>query len=137
MPSQQLRGFSPRRYLVDDTAVDRRPPLGVVGESFVFPLPSLSLKVIEKHVGFTRKLSETDGAWAICRYIEAIETSDPRRAGCDHGGDPRLQRGTRRRDPGGNGVGPKGECMGGYNSALRGCGGACGEYPLIPNNAGP
>src|ERR1700693_5999470 len=51
--------------------------LDVVRDSVVFPLPSLSLKVIEKHVGFTRKLSETDGAWAICRYIEATETADP------------------------------------------------------------
>jgi predicted RecB family nuclease len=49
----------------------------VVRESVVFPLPSLSLKVIEKHVGFTRKLSETGGVWAICRYIEATEISDP------------------------------------------------------------
>src|SRR6202162_795923 len=51
--------------------------LDVVRASVVFPLPSLSLKVIEKHVGFTRKLSETNGAWAICRYIEATEISDP------------------------------------------------------------
>jgi uncharacterized protein len=51
--------------------------LDVVRESVVFPLPSLSLKVIEKRVGFTRTLSETGGVWAICRYIEATETFDP------------------------------------------------------------
>jgi predicted RecB family nuclease len=51
--------------------------LDVVRESVIFPLPSLSLKVVEKHVRFTRRLSETGGAWAICRYIEATETSDP------------------------------------------------------------
>ena len=51
--------------------------LDVVRESVIFPLPSLSLKVVEKHLGFTRQLSETGGTWAICRYIEATETSDP------------------------------------------------------------
>jgi len=44
--------------------------------SLAFPKPSLSLKVIEKYVGFERKLPESNGAWAMCRYIEATETSD-------------------------------------------------------------
>jgi predicted RecB family nuclease len=35
------------------------------------------LKAIEKYVGFERKLPESNGAWAMCRYIEATETSDP------------------------------------------------------------
>jgi uncharacterized protein len=51
--------------------------LGIVRESVAFPLPSLSLKVIEKFVGFQRKLPDTDGAWAMARYIEATEASDP------------------------------------------------------------
>ena len=34
------------------------------------------LKAIEKYVGFERKLPESNGAWAMCRYIEATETSD-------------------------------------------------------------
>ncbi len=50
--------------------------LAVVRRSLVFPRPSLSLKVIEKYVGFERKLPESNGAWAMCRYIEATETSD-------------------------------------------------------------
>ena len=40
------------------------------------PLPSYSLKVVEKHVGFERKLVDTGGAWAIAKYIEAVETED-------------------------------------------------------------
>lgn len=51
--------------------------LGVVRTALVFPRPSLSLKVIEKYVRFARKLPESNGAWAICRYIEATETSNP------------------------------------------------------------
>src|ERR1700693_3642196 len=77
----KLRLYLDRYGDRDDTAVHLLGQLvnlfDVVRESVVFPLPSLSLKVIEKHVGFTRKLSETDGAWAICRYIEATEISDP------------------------------------------------------------
>jgi len=77
----KLRLYLDRYGDRDDTAVHLLGQLvnlfDVVRESVVFPLPSLSLKVIEKHVGFTRKLSETDGAWAICRYIEATETADP------------------------------------------------------------
>jgi predicted RecB family nuclease len=38
---------------------------------------SYGLKEVEKLAGFTRKLSDAGGAWAMCRYIEATETSDP------------------------------------------------------------
>ena len=43
----------------------------------VLPLPSYGLKVIEKHVGFTRRLPEGRGDWAMARYIEAVEAPDP------------------------------------------------------------
>lgn len=47
-----------------------------VTNSVVLPLRSYGLKVVEEHIGFRRKLSETDGTWAIARYIEATETID-------------------------------------------------------------
>jgi predicted RecB family nuclease len=42
--------------------------------SVVLPLPSYSLKVIEKYVGFRRTQGEYGGDWAIAQYIEATET---------------------------------------------------------------
>jgi predicted RecB family nuclease len=50
--------------------------LEVFRKSVVLPLPSYSLKVVEKFVGFERTLSEASGQWSIARYIEAIETSN-------------------------------------------------------------
>lgn len=41
------------------------------------PVPSYSLKVVERYVGFVRKLPEARGDWAMAKYIEATETSDP------------------------------------------------------------
>lgn len=40
----------------------------------VLGLPSYSLKVIERHVGFTRSIPEGSGDWAIAKYVEAVET---------------------------------------------------------------
>ncbi len=40
------------------------------------PLPSYSLKVVERYVGFKRSQSDYGGDWAMARYIEATETSD-------------------------------------------------------------
>ncbi|HEY6146860.1 MAG TPA: TM0106 family RecB-like putative nuclease, partial [Thermoanaerobaculia bacterium] len=45
-------------------------------QSVLLPVPSYSLKVVERWVGFERRLSETDGRWAMARYIEAVETKD-------------------------------------------------------------
>jgi len=50
--------------------------LPTVRKSVVLPLPSSSLKVVERHVGFQRRLPEARGQWAMARYIEATETSD-------------------------------------------------------------
>ena len=47
-----------------------------VKNSVVLPISSYGLKVVEKHVGFERKLAEARGDWAMARYIEAVETSD-------------------------------------------------------------
>lgn len=53
--------------------------LPVTQESVVLPLPSYSLKVVERHVGFERTQAEYGGNWAMAAYIEAVETNDPTR----------------------------------------------------------
>jgi predicted RecB family nuclease len=40
------------------------------------PVPSYSLKVIERYVGFERSIPEANGQWAIAQYIEATEFGD-------------------------------------------------------------
>jgi len=50
--------------------------LRVTQESIALPLPSYSLKVVEKYYGYERKLPEANGNWAMAKYIEATETED-------------------------------------------------------------
>jgi predicted RecB family nuclease len=50
--------------------------LTVVKASVVLPLPSYGLKVVEKFVGFKRRLAEYQGSLAMARYIEACETAE-------------------------------------------------------------
>lgn len=50
--------------------------LPITRESVILPVPSFSLKVIEQHIGYERKLPEGNGQWAMARYIEATETCD-------------------------------------------------------------
>jgi len=50
--------------------------LRVTQESIALPLPSYSLKVVEKYYGYERKLPEANGSWAMAKYIEATETED-------------------------------------------------------------
>lgn len=50
--------------------------LPIVETSIVLPLPSYSLKVIEKYVGFRRTQDEYGGDWSMARYVEAVETED-------------------------------------------------------------
>ncbi|MGH9389347.1 MAG: TM0106 family RecB-like putative nuclease, partial [Vicinamibacteria bacterium] len=49
----------------------------ILTASVVLPVPSYGLKVVEKYIGFKRKLEEYGGDAAIARYIEATEASDP------------------------------------------------------------
>ncbi|MCK4786562.1 MAG: TM0106 family RecB-like putative nuclease [Desulfobacteraceae bacterium] len=51
--------------------------LPITQRSIALPLPSYSLKVVEKYVGFKRTLDDVAGDWAMAKYIEAIETEDP------------------------------------------------------------
>jgi predicted RecB family nuclease len=66
----------------DDTGVADRvlasllDLLAITEQSIVLPLPSYSLKVIEKYVKFRRTLPEANGAWSMAKYIEATETQD-------------------------------------------------------------
>ena len=39
-------------------------------------VPSYSLKVVEKYIGFKRTMDEYGGNWAMAQYIEAIESED-------------------------------------------------------------
>jgi len=50
--------------------------LPIAKESLALPLPSFSLKVIEKHIGFKRTQDEYGGQWSMAKYIEATETED-------------------------------------------------------------
>lgn len=50
--------------------------LPVAQRSIALPLPSYSLKVIEKYIGFQRTQAEYGGDWAMAKYIEATETGD-------------------------------------------------------------
>lgn len=50
--------------------------LTVARNSIVLPLPSFSLKVVEKYLGFKRTLEDAGGQWAMAVFIEATETSD-------------------------------------------------------------
>jgi uncharacterized protein len=50
--------------------------LPITEASIVLPLPSYSLKVIEKYVGFKRTQDEYGGNWSMAKYIEATETED-------------------------------------------------------------
>jgi predicted RecB family nuclease len=53
--------------------------LPIVEKSIVLPLPSYSLKVIEKYTGFERTQDEYGGNWSMAQYIEATETDDATR----------------------------------------------------------
>lgn len=50
--------------------------LPIVQQSIALPLPSYSLKVVERYVGFQRMQDEYGGDWAMAKYIEATETED-------------------------------------------------------------
>lgn len=48
--------------------------LPITQASIALPLPSYSLKVIEKYIGYNRTLQECGGDWSMAKYIEATET---------------------------------------------------------------
>jgi predicted RecB family nuclease len=46
--------------------------------SIALPLPSFSLKVVERYIGFERTQQEFGGEWSMAKFIEAVETGDER-----------------------------------------------------------
>ena len=66
----------PRAARVQKNLLDLLP---IVEKSVVLPLPSYSLKVIEKYIGFKRTQVEYGGNWSMAQYIEATETSNAAR----------------------------------------------------------
>ena len=50
--------------------------LPITEEAIVLPVPSYSLKVVEKLTGFVRQLDNAGGDWAMATYIRAVETGD-------------------------------------------------------------
>ena len=50
--------------------------LPITQRSVALPLPSYSLKVIEKYIGFSRTQTEYGGEWSMAKYIEATESDD-------------------------------------------------------------
>jgi len=50
--------------------------LPVVRDSLALPVPSYSLKAIERLAGFKRTMKEYGGDWSIGRYIRAVENKD-------------------------------------------------------------
>ncbi len=50
--------------------------LPLVKKCVALPLPSYSLKAVEKYIGFKRTQDEFGGDWSIAKYIEATETND-------------------------------------------------------------
>lgn len=52
----------------------------VVEGSLVIPVPSYGLKLIERVVGYARRMPDTGGKWSMATYIEAVETEDAAKA---------------------------------------------------------
>lgn len=50
--------------------------LPITKKSLALPLPSYSLKVVEKYIGFKRGMEEYGGEWSMAKYIEAVETEN-------------------------------------------------------------
>jgi len=50
--------------------------LPITQRAVALPIPSYSLKVVEKYVGFKRTQDEYGGDWAMAKFIEATETAD-------------------------------------------------------------
>lgn len=51
----------------------------ITQNSIALPIPSYSLKVVEKYVGYKRSQTEYGGDWAMAAFIKATETSDEKK----------------------------------------------------------
>ena len=55
--------------------------LPITKASVALPLPSYSLKVVEKYIGFKRTMETYGGDWSIAKYIEAVNARMNKNAG--------------------------------------------------------
>ena len=74
----KLRGYVERFGDLDGVAARIEKNLldlfPITRAAIALPLPSYSLKVIERYIGFQRSQEEYGGDWAMAKYIEATET---------------------------------------------------------------
>lgn len=71
-----IRKFGDRNGVAQRVRANLLDLHSIATMSVALPLPSYSLKVIEKYVGYKRTLDEYGGDWSMARYIEATESED-------------------------------------------------------------
>src|ERR1035437_1284028 len=75
--SQYIDRYGDRNGVAAHVKTNLLDLLTVARDSIVLPLPSFSLKVVEKYIGgFKRTQSTYGGEWSIAQFILATETSD-------------------------------------------------------------
>jgi predicted RecB family nuclease len=50
--------------------------LPITKKAVVLPIPSYSIKIVERQAGYKRTLTESGGEWSMAQYIKAVETED-------------------------------------------------------------
>lgn len=68
------RRFGDRRGIVKRIKRNLLDLLVILRECAILPVPSYSLKVVEKFLGFERSQTEYGGYWAVLKYLKAAET---------------------------------------------------------------
>lgn len=71
-----LERFGDRNNIAERAIRNLLDLLPITQQSVTLPLPSYSLKVVEKYIGFKRTQEEYGGDWAMAKYIEATEIGD-------------------------------------------------------------
>jgi len=71
-----IERFGDRNNIAERVIKNLLDLLPITQQSIALPLPSYSLKVVEKYIGFKRTQEEYGGDWAMAKYIEATETED-------------------------------------------------------------
>ena len=71
-----LERYGDRSKIAERVKCNLLDLLPITQKSIALPIPSYSLKVVEKYVDFKRTRDEVAGDWAMAKYIEAVETED-------------------------------------------------------------
>jgi len=50
--------------------------LPITKQAVVLPIPSYSIKIVERQAGYKRTLTDSGGEWSMAQYIKAVETED-------------------------------------------------------------